>query len=449
MSKRLLTAEEIDDILVSLPIPQGLPRLVREDVSRSICDSFRKQLSKVQVYPAIIGKLKDFVHKKYSSSLTPAGEMIGILASQSMESFTQMTLNMFHSAGLSEKNVSLGLPRFEEIMNATANPKIVGFSFFPRQKFDSVEHLRASVHLPEVTLDMLITRAVPEINPLPDPWYAMHDLLYSTRYKDCTWRVRLFISPDKLYRQSLTMGQIAREVERQLDTTFIVCSPMNAEKLIMDVFVDTNSIGATSTLSEEESQSVYIHDVVVKALKGLCVSGVNYVEAVYPKRTKAGEWYFEGNGGSLIDLLSHPMCDSTRTINDHMWDIHDCLGVEAARAFLISEITKVLSFDGSFVNPKHIMLLVDRMMMDGGISAVNRYGMDREHFGPLTKMAFEESTENAMRSAIHGERDTLSSVNACIMTGKTANIGGGACDILVDLGRLEDVQEEEPDMVEF
>lgn len=386
------------------------------------------------IYPQILQKVKDFVHHKYQTSLAQTGEMIGILASQTMESFTQMTLNMFHSAGLSEKNVSLGLPRFEEIMNATSNPKIIGWTFHTNKLYDTAEKLRASVLLPEVIVENLLSRVQIENKFDEEKWYSIHDMLFSTEYKKCDWRIRLHMNPDKVFRQSLTLLQIANQIEKKLDTLYTICSPMNSvDDFVIDVFADTQQI-------LEDNPETYIRDIVVKALKRVCVSGISGVEAVYTKQSKTGEFYYEGNGGSLINLLSHPSCNSSKTINDNMWDIYDCLGIEATRAFLVSEIIKVLSFDGTFVNPKHVMLLVDRMTLDGQISAVNRYGMDREHFGPLAKMAFEECTDNAIRSAIHGETDDISGVNACIITGKTPNMGSSSCDIMIDINSLKSVK---------
>lgn len=52
------------------------------------------------------------IKSKYFKSLAPAGEAAGCLAAQSIgEPTTQMTLNTFHLAGISDKNVTLGLPR--------------------------------------------------------------------------------------------------------------------------------------------------------------------------------------------------------------------------------------------------------------------------------------------------------------------------------------------------
>ncbi|KAL2257552.1 hypothetical protein VTK26DRAFT_9495 [Humicola hyalothermophila] len=60
---------------------------------------------------------------KYIRSLVEPGEAVGIVAGQSVgEPSTQMTLNTFHLAGHSAKNVTLGIPRLREIlMTASAN----------------------------------------------------------------------------------------------------------------------------------------------------------------------------------------------------------------------------------------------------------------------------------------------------------------------------------------
>lgn len=444
MAKRLLTANEITDILSDLPVPKTLIPSVRQAVKDAATQFFRKQLAKVMVYPARLPAIKKCVHRKYEMSFTPPGETVGILASQSMESFTQMTLNMFHSAGLSEKNVTLGLPRFEEFLNATAKPKVIGFRFMPKVPIPTVERLRETLHLPEVLLGSLTTRVVLSDSYTEEKWYSMYELLHSSEYRKCQWRARFFLDTPKTFRSNIDLSQIAFEIEQQFDLVYAIPSPMGPsdtpnEGLFLDVFIDSTNI---------DNVQVYAQEIVVPTLKGIKISGIPRVEAVYPKEAK-GTWYYEGNGGSLIDLLSHPMADSKTTINDHMWDIYDCLGVEAARTFLIEEIIRVMSFDGTFVNPKHVYLLVDRMVVDGTISSVNRYGMERQHFKPLAKAAFEETVDNLLRSGIHGETDDLKGVSAAIITGRLPQIGGAKCEVLVDLNKLDNIAEEEPEYLEF
>ncbi|OJJ50014.1 hypothetical protein ASPZODRAFT_128602 [Penicilliopsis zonata CBS 506.65] len=63
------------------------------------------------------------MNMKYLKSVVDPGEAVGLVASQSIgEPSTQMTLNTFHLAGHSAKNVTLGIPRLREIvMTASAN----------------------------------------------------------------------------------------------------------------------------------------------------------------------------------------------------------------------------------------------------------------------------------------------------------------------------------------
>ena len=63
--------------------------------------------------------------RKYEKGKVSPGESVGVLAAQSIgEPVTQMTLNTFHSAGNSASNVTLGVPQFEALINASASAKV-------------------------------------------------------------------------------------------------------------------------------------------------------------------------------------------------------------------------------------------------------------------------------------------------------------------------------------
>lgn len=60
------------------------------------------------------------IESRFQQALVNPGEMVGPLAAQCIgEPATQMTLNTFHFAGVSSKNVTLGVPRLNEIINIT------------------------------------------------------------------------------------------------------------------------------------------------------------------------------------------------------------------------------------------------------------------------------------------------------------------------------------------
>ena len=61
---------------------------------------------------------------RFDQSLSQPGEMVGSIAAHSLgEPATQMTLNTFHFAGVSSKNVTLGVPRLKEVINIAKNIK--------------------------------------------------------------------------------------------------------------------------------------------------------------------------------------------------------------------------------------------------------------------------------------------------------------------------------------
>ena len=65
-------------------------------------------------------KFTKLVWEKYQRAQITAGEAVGAVAAQSIgEPGTQMTLKTFHFAGVASMNVTLGVPRIKEIINAT------------------------------------------------------------------------------------------------------------------------------------------------------------------------------------------------------------------------------------------------------------------------------------------------------------------------------------------
>ncbi|KAJ7976817.1 DNA-directed RNA polymerase subunit [Quillaja saponaria] len=102
----------------SSPYVQKLPFALEEKAEK-----FMHDFSSKQRIPLI--KKRDFlklIEHKYLSSLAQPGEPVGVLAAQSVgEPSTQMTLNTFHLAGRGEMNVTLGIPRLQEILMTASN----------------------------------------------------------------------------------------------------------------------------------------------------------------------------------------------------------------------------------------------------------------------------------------------------------------------------------------
>ena len=137
----------------------------------------------------------------------------------------------------------------------------------------------------------------------------------------------------------------------------------------------------------------------------------------------------EAVGSNLCALLGHPLVDSSRTISNNPREIRQVLGIEAARSFLVEEITRVLSFDGTYINAHHVPLLVDAMCHRGNLSAVRRDGIDRHDVGPIAKAAFEMTVDNTFTSAIFSEHDDMQGFSAQIMFGQSTKCGTGSVTV--------------------
>ena len=69
--------------------------------------------------PQVLAVLDQALYKYHTSKIVP-GEAVGAVGAQSLsEPGTQMTLKTFHFAGVASMNVTLGVPRLKEIINAS------------------------------------------------------------------------------------------------------------------------------------------------------------------------------------------------------------------------------------------------------------------------------------------------------------------------------------------
>ena len=74
--------------------------------------------------------------------------------------------------------------------------------------------------------------------------------------------------------------------------------------------------------------------------------------------------------------------------DDH---IFQCLGIEAVRKAIEREMHNVISFDGSYVNYRHLALLCEIMTSKGHLMAITRHGINRQETGALARCSFEET----------------------------------------------------------
>lgn len=351
----------------------------------------------------------------------------------------------FHRAGQSEKTMTAGVPRLQELLNATKNPRIVNHTIYLTKGNSSIQELRSTVghSIAGLTLKDISDDIFVCIDKEPEPWYDAYKILYTDNFTNYDHCITFMLNMKKLFEFKLSLQQVAQYIENEYTDLYCVFSPPAEGRL--DVFVDTSNIilpeNRLAFIDQENAPMIYLEEVVQVTMEKMYICGIPAITEVFYTKQR-GEWLVETNGfnskniskqySSFKKLLAHPSVDYTRTISNNVWDIYEVLDIEAARQFLIEEFMGIM--DG--INPCHTMLLVDRMTYAGTISSISRYTLKADECGPMGKASFEETMDNFLNAAAQGQHEPTRGVSASIICGKRANIGTGMINVGIDIPRL-------------
>ena len=118
------------------------------------------------------------------------------------------------------------------------------------------------------------------------------------------------------------------------------------------------------------------------------------------------------------------------------------MGIEAARTAIFNELIDVIEFDGTYINYHHLSLLCDRMTNSFKMISIFRHGINNDDIGPIAKASFEETPEMFLKAAKHSELDEMRGVSANIMCGQEGYFGTNSFQVLVDIDRVIELQQE-------
>jgi DNA-directed RNA polymerase II subunit RPB1 len=410
------------------------------------------------------------VESKFNQSLAHPGEMCGTLAAQSIgEPATQMTLNTFHYAGVSSKNVTLGVPRLKEIINVATNIKTPSLSVYLQPELARDANLAKNVQQELAYTSLRTVTAAVEIWYDPDPtstiieedsvfvesFFAIPDEeVESKLHLQSPWLLRLELDRAKMIDRKLDMSYVAGRIAESFKTDlFVIWSEDNSEKLIIRCRVmggadkDEEGFG---TVEED----IFLRQLENTMLNSVSLRGVPGIERVFllehdkiivtrdgsiEARGEEKEWVLETDGVNLKTVMTVDGVDFTRTYSNSCVEIFNVLGIEAARAAILKELRGVIEFDGSYVNYRHLALLCDLMTHRGSLMAITRHGINRADTGALMRCSFEETVEILMEAAAVGEKDDCHGIAENVMFGQMAPMGTGAFDVALDIDMLKDV----------
>ena len=423
------------------------------------------------------------IETRFQQAQVQAGEMVGALAAQSLgEPATQMTLNTFHYAGVSAKNVTLGVPRLKEIINVSKKPKTPSLTvYLTGQATNDAEKCKQVLcRLEHCTLKKVTANTAIYYDPDPQETVICEDQEWVNTYYEMPdqdisqisqWLLRIELDRKRMTDKTLTMEQISEKISQGFgDCLNVIFNDDNAEKLVLRIRTVDQTKSSTQNNNDEGEDSTRMDDdtflrcLESSMLSDLTLQGIGSIGKVYMVNPKLDEskkriqisetgeieriadWMLETDGTSLKQVLATKDVDSRRTYTNDVVEIFDVLGIEAVRKAIEREMNHVISFDGSYVNYRHLALLCDVMTTKGHLMAITRHGINRQDVGPIMRCSFEETVDVLMEAAAHAESDPLKGVSENILLGQLAKIGTGAFDLLLDVEKCSSAMELQLDL---
>ncbi len=331
----------------------------------------------------------------YNKAKVEPGQAVGIVTAQSLgEPGTQMTLRTFHFAGIKERNVTLGLPRLIELVDARKKPVTPTMDIHLKDEIkDSRED---AINVAKNILQTKISDLKPHITT------------------DST-NIKMAFDKRHLDQRSCTMADIEAALASNKKFKINIL-----DNLLTLEFVEEYDPQTVITLRNKVKKTI--------------VKGVSEVERIaLVKRNQ--EWVIQTTGSNVKHALKVDGVDRKRVITNNVSEIVDTLGIEAARNALISELNTILRDQGLEVDNRYIMLVADLMCSRGSLMQIGRHGIAGKKDSVLARAAFEITVPTIAHAALGGETEELKGITENVIVGSNIPIGSGTVDLYMQVSK--------------
>ncbi|MCK5626555.1 MAG: DNA-directed RNA polymerase subunit A' [Candidatus Bathyarchaeia archaeon] len=369
---------------------------ISNKLPQSLVDELRRNLQGAKLTRKNVDQAISLTLDSYVRALIEPGEAAGIVSAQSIgEPGTQMTLRTFHFAGVKEQNVTLGLPRLIEIVDARKIPSTPTMTIYLEKKYRNREKAEQVANA--------VTHTI------------LEDIADSIVSDIAKMKVMAKLNPNTMKDRGITLQEVREALK-----------PPNSQ-----VKIDRYDVEVTPKEMEIPQFKRFTARLRQFKLKGA------------PSVRKAlvledqGEWIIRTEGSGLDVALNQPGVDKTRTISNNVHEVAEVLGIEAARNVLIKEAMSVLDEQGLDVDIRHVMLVADMMTNSGVVLQVGRHGISGEKSSTLAKAAFEITIPTIVDAAVKGTTDMLKGVAENVIVGRQVPMGTGLIDVYMSMPEKE------------
>jgi DNA-directed RNA polymerase III subunit RPC1 len=374
--------------------------------------------------------------RKYRAKRIEPGSAVGAVGAQSIgEPGTQMTLKTFHFAGVASMNITLGVPRIKEIINAAKNI--------------STPIITAALARDDDVVAARLVKGRVEKTTLGEVCKYVHVVLHP---QACYLEVRL--DPDVI--RALQLDVTAKTVRHallaasklKLKPNRVLVAGGDALHVLPPDDVVGGARGAASAASAASGpaahrRALFHLQALRTAVPSVIVQGIPSVSRAVINDLGGGTFNLVVEGTNLQAVMAVEGVDGARTTTNHVMEAERTLGIEAARSCIIKEINDTMKAHGMSIDARHSMLLADVMTYKGEVLGITRFGMAKMKDSVLMLASFEKTTDHLFDAALRGRVDTIDGVSECIIMGIPMPVGTGMFRLKHRSMRLEVAPDDE------
>ncbi|MCQ5337320.1 MAG: DNA-directed RNA polymerase subunit A'' [Candidatus Methanomethylicia archaeon] len=359
---------------------------------KKLIEELRNKLVKIDANEEKLKEIIEKTYREYINALIEPGEAVGTVSAQSIgEPGTQMTLRTFHYAGVREFNVTLGLPRLIEIVDAKKVPSTptMIIRLDEEHKYSLEKAKEVASRIERITIE---------------------NIAKSIEFDMINSSFIIEIDEEIARDKGITKEYIVKILERLK---------------IGEISIEGNRIIISCSISSPDK----IKKLREKIL-GLKLKGVKGIKRVLIQK-EGNEYVIYTDGSNLAGVLRVKGIDPYKVYTNNIFEIAEVLGIEAARAAIIREAYHVLEQQGLDVDLRHVILIADLMTITGKIRQIGRHGVSGEKSSILARAAFEVTVKHLLEAAVHGEEDPLEGVTENVIVGQTIPLGTGMVELFM------------------
>jgi DNA-directed RNA polymerase III subunit RPC1 len=379
-------------------------------------------------------RILELALRKYLKSQIEPGEAVGAVGAQSLsEPGTQMTLKTFHFAGVASMNVTLGVPRLKEIINASnqISTPIIEARLHQTDSITSARIVKAQI---EKTTLGEICEYIKEIHR-DDSSYLSIKLDFQ-----CIESLHLQVTAHSVKQAILhsSTGTTRPLILRSLKDKHILINDKGNKIKIFPPDLHSSSSSSNSGFNKgipSHQRLYFVLQSLKSVIPSVIIQGIPTVSRAVineenDSKTGRKVFYLLVEGYGLQDVMNCPGVDSKYSKSNHIIEMQRVLGIEAARSMISSEIKYIMTAYGITVDRRHLMLLSDVMTFKGEVLGITRFGVAKMKESVLMLASFEKTTDHLFDAAVHSREDSIVGVSECIIMGVPIPIGTGLMKLM-------------------